>query len=217
MKIALIGASGFVGSHLLTELLNRHHEVTAIVRHPEKITTKNPALKVVEADVLNADEVAKAIAGSDVVLSAYNSGWTNPNIYEDFLKGAAAIQEGAKQAGVKRYIFIGGAGSLRKEDGSQLVDAPDFPSDFKAGALAARDYYETLRNENNLDWTFFSPAIEMHPGIKTGRTGKFRLGNDSPVMDENGRSVLSVEDLAIVIADEIEQPQHIRQRFTAAY
>jgi putative NADH-flavin reductase len=217
MKIALIGASGFVGSLLLTELLKRHHEVTAIVRHPEKITIEDSLLKVVKADALNANEVAEAVKGNDVVLSAFNPGWTNPNIYDDFLKGAKAIQEGTQKAGVEKLLVIGGAGSLYDESGKQLVDSPDFPEAIKPGATAARDYYESLKNESDLNWTFFSPAIEMHRGVATGRTGKYRLGTEKPVFDEAGRSILSGEDLAVVIADELENPKHERQRFTAAY
>lgn len=217
MKIALIGASGFVGSLLLTELLQRHHDITAIVRHPEKITTEDSHLKIVAADALNADEIAEAVKGSDVVLSAYNPGWTNPNIHDDYLKGAPAIQEGTKKAGVERLVVIGGAGSLYDENGKQLVDSPDFPEAIRSAASAVRDYYESLKNESDLNWTFFSPAVEMHRDITTGRTGKYRLGKDHPVFDETGRSILSGEDLAVVIADELENPKHERQRFTAAY
>jgi putative NADH-flavin reductase len=111
---------------------------------------------------------------------------------------------------------IGGAGSLFI-DGKQLVDGENFPAEIKPGATAARDYLNTLKEEKELNWTFFSPAIEMHPGITIGRTGKYRLGLENPVFDEAGKCVLSVQDLAIVIADEVESNQHPRQRFTAAY
>lgn len=216
MKTALIGASGFVGASILNELLTRGHEVTAIVRNADKVVAKDSKLTVKEIDVLNTDELATAIKGVDVVISAYNAGWSNPNLYNDFIEGAKAIQAGVKAAGVTRLIVIGGAGSL-EIDGKQLVDAPDFPADYKAGATAARDYLNTIKEERDLQWSFFSPAIEMHQGITTGRTGKFRLGNDSPVFNEEGRSILSVEDLAVVIVDEVEQNQHAQQRFTAAY
>jgi len=216
MKIALIGASGFVGSHLLTELIARNHEVTAIVRNVDKVTDKSNLLKVAGVDVFNVSALAKVLKGNELVISAYNAGWTNPNIYDDFLKGSAAIQEAVKQSGVTRYLVIGGAGSL-EIDGKQLVDGADFPPQIKPGATAARDYLNTLKKERVLDWTFFSPAIEMHPGITTGRTGKYRLGKDNPVFDTQGKCVLSVEDLAVVIADEAENHQFSRQRFTAAY
>lgn len=216
MKVVLIGATGFVGSHLLHELLSRDYEVTAIARSANKIEAKSEKLKAVSVDISDVKALAAAIKGNDVVLSAYNAGWTNPNIYEDFMKGSQAIQQAVSEAGVKRYIVIGGAGSLLI-DGKQIVDGADFPAEIKPGATAARDYYEMLKKETNLDWTVFSPAIEMHQGIKTGRTGKYRIGTDSPVFDDNGRAILSVEDLAVAVVDELENHKFSRQRFTAAY
>lgn len=215
MKVAVIGATGFVGQNLVNELAERGHEVLAIARNTEKVIQKeNVVAKSV--DVTNEQALAAAVNGYDVVVSAFNPGWTNPNIYNDFIKGAEAIQAGVKASNVNRLIVIGGAGSLFI-DGKQLVDGENFPAEIKPGATAARDYLNTLKEEKELNWTFFSPAIEMHPGITIGRTGKYRLGLESPVFDEAGKCVLSVQDLAIVIADEVESNQHPRQRFTAAY
>ncbi|WP_316802768.1 NAD(P)-dependent oxidoreductase [Pedobacter nototheniae] len=216
MKIALIGASGFVGTAILKELLSRGNEVIAIARDVNKIETENDKLIKKEVDILDTDKLAEAVKGSDAVVSAFNAGWTNPNLYADTVAGAEAIQKGVKASGVKRYIFIGGAGTLQI-DGKQIVDGPDFPEAYKPGATAVRDYFNTLKNEKELDWLFFSPAIEMHQGITTGRTGKYRLGKTSPVFNEEGRSILSVEDLAIVIADELENNAHHQEQFTAAY
>lgn len=216
MKTTLIGASGFVGTAILNELLNRGHEVTAVVRDASKVSLSNPLLTVKSLDVFDTDALAEGLKGTEVVISAYNPGWSNPNIYEDSLKGLNSIQQAVKAAEVPRLIVIGGAGSLYI-DGKQLVDGPDFPAEIKAGATAARDYLNIIKEETELNWTFFSPAIEMHPGITIGRTGKYRLGTDSPVFNEEGRCVLSVEDLAIVIADELESNKHPKQRFTAAY
>lgn len=213
MKIAIIGATGFVGSTILNELANRNHEITAIARNPKDSTNVN----WVKADILNTTELASILKGNDVVISAYNAGWTNPNLYDDFIAGSKSIQEAVKQSGVKRFITIGGAGSLFVAPNLQAVDTPDFPKEYYAGASAARDYLNILKEEKELDWAFFSPAFEMHPGITTGRTGKYRLGLDNPVFDENQRSILSVEDLAVVIADEAETPKHHQVRFTAAY
>jgi len=217
MKTALIGASGFVGIHLLQELLQRGHQVTAIVRNPEKITISNPNLAVKKGDILNEDEVAALVKDHDAVISAYNPGWANPNIYEEFLQGAQSIQNGVKKAGVKRLIVIGGAGSLFIAPGVQLIDTPKFPQEFKAGANGARDYLDIIQKETELDWTFFSPAIEMHHGTAGVRRGTYRTSLDTPVFDENHRSILSVEDVAVAIVDELEHPQFIRKRFTAAY
>ncbi|GGG53693.1 NAD(P)-dependent oxidoreductase [Hymenobacter glacieicola] len=216
MKIALIGATGFVGPKLLHEALNRGHQVTAIVRDPAKLTEQHENLTVVTGDVNQVDELAQQLAGHDVVLSSFNAGWTNPNLYEDFLQGSRNIEAATEKSGVKRLIAIGGAGSLYL-NGQQLVDGPEFPANIKPGATAARDYLRELKQNTTLDWTFFSPAIEMHQGITTGRTGHYRLGTESPVFNEEGRSILSAEDLAIAILDEVENPKHIRQRFTAAY
>lgn len=216
MKVALIGASGFVGKALLNELVSRGNEVIAIARDTDKIESTDEKVTKVAADVLNTEALAAALKGADAVVSAFNPGWSNPNLYQDTVAGAEAIQAGVKSSGVKRFIFIGGAGTLQI-DGNQLVDGPDFPADIKPGATAVRDYFNTLKKETDLDWVFFSPAIEMHPGITIGRTGKYRLGKTSPVFNEEGRSILSVEDLSIVIADELENNAHHQEQFTAAY
>lgn len=216
MKVALIGASGFVGTALLNELVARGHTITAIVRNPEKVKEQQ-GVSVVQADILDITKTADILKGHDAVVSAYNAGWTNPNLYNDFLEGSKAIQTAVKSAGVKRLIVIGGAGSLYMPDGKQLVDSEQFPADIKSGALAARDYLDVLKTDTELDWTFFSPAIEMHPGTSGERKGHYRTSLDHPVFDENNRSVLSVEDLAMAIVDELENPKYIRKRFTAAY
>lgn len=216
MKVALIGASGFVGSAILNELLERGHQVTAIVRNPEKIKqTEN--VSVIRANVLNQSEVEDAVKGHEAVISAYNAGWTNPNLYNEFLRGAQAIQAGVKKSGVKRFIVVGGAGSLFMADGVQLLETPQFPEEFRAGASAARDYLNILKNEKELGWTFLSPAIEMHHGTSGIRKGAYRTGLDNPVFDANNRSIISVEDVAVAIVDELENSKHIRQRFTVAY
>lgn len=213
MKIAIIGATGFVGSAILNELASRNQDITAIARTPKD--TSNATWKSV--DIFNVDALAEILKGHDAVINAYNPGWTNPNIYDDFIAGSKAIQEAVKKSGVKRFITIGGGGSLFVAPGLQAVDTPDFPKEYYAGATAARDYLNILKEEKELDWAFFSPAFEMHQGITTGRTGKYRLGLDNPVFNDEQRSILSVEDLAVVIADEAENAKHHQVRFTAAY
>lgn len=213
MKVALIGATGFVGSHLLEELLSRNYEVTAIARDVNKIPLKNERIHVVSVDITNIDALAEVLQGNDIVVSAYNAGWSNPNLYSDFMKGSEAIQKAVKQSGVSRLIVIGGGGSLFI-DGVQIVDGPDFPEQFKAGATAARDYLNMLKNEAKLNWTFFSPALDMFPGA---RTGVYRLGTESPVFDSAGESKISVQDAAVAIVDEIEKSNYSRRRFTVGY
>ncbi len=215
MKVAIIGATGFVGSKLVNEALNRGLEVTAIARKTENISAEN--INKVAVDVNNVNQLSEALKGHDAVISAFNAGWTNPNLYNDFLAGSKSIQQAVKQAGVQRMIVVGGAGSLYSNEEQQLVDTPDFPADIKPGATAARDYLNMLKEETTLDWAFFSPAIEMHPGVTEGRTGKYRLGKDQPVFEENNISNLSPEDVAVVLLDEVQEPKHHQERFTAAY
>ncbi|MBB6559358.1 putative NADH-flavin reductase [Acidovorax soli] len=212
MKIALIGATGFVGSAVLEELLRRQHQVTALARNPGKIAASE-GLTVVQADAQDAAQVAQAVAGQDAVVNAYNPGWTVPDIHDQFLIGTRAIYAGVKQGGVKRLLVVGGAGSLYVAPGVQLVDTPGFPAEYKAGALAAREALNLVRNESTLDWTFLSPPILLAPGE---RTGQYRLGTDAPLMNGEAPGGISVADLAVAIADELENPRHVQQRFTVA-
>ncbi|QKJ29703.1 NAD(P)-dependent oxidoreductase [Mucilaginibacter mali] len=214
MKIALIGATGFTGTAVLNEAVSRGHQVTAIARNTEKITVKNDLITPVQADVNDVAALTEILKGHDAVASSFNAGWTNPDLYADFIKGSEDIQEATKQAGVKRLIVIGGAGSLYIAPGVQLVDTPQFPAEWKEGATAARDYLNILKKETELNWTFISPAINLHPGE---RTGKFRLGTDNPVFDADQKCEISVEDLAVALVDELEKNQFVRQRFTLGY
>lgn len=216
MKIALIGATGFVGTAVLTEALARGHQVSAIARQPEALKTQKH-LTIIQSDVMDRDKLAEVLKGSDIVISAYNPGWQNSNIYSDYLKGAQSIQEAVKLSGVKRLIVVGGAGSLFIAPNLQLVDSPEFPKEWKEGALAARDYLNIIREEKELEWTYLSPAIEMNQGSPHERRGTYRTELDHPVVDTDNRSFITVEDLAVAIVDEVESAQHIRQRFTIGY
>ncbi len=213
MNIVIIGASGMVGSAVRDEALSRGHKVTAIVRTPEKITVKNPALKVVKGDVLK-DDIGKLVKGYDAVISAYNPGWTNPNIAPETTSAYKAIIDGVKKSGVKRLLVVGGAGSLEVSPGVQLIDTMKVPDLIKGAILALRGVLYDLREEKDLDWTFLSPAASFVPGT---RTGKFRLGKDQVVKDDKGDSKISVQDYAVAMIDELEKPKHSRQRFTLAY
>ena len=213
MKIALVGATGFVGSAIMMEALDRGHEVTAIARNPDKLRP-HAKLHPKKGDVYNVDEVARLVTGHDAVISAFNPGWSNPDIYNQQVKGARSIIKGVKQAGVKRLLFVGGAGSLEVKPGVQSVDLPEFPAEYKQGALATREALNMLRKEPSLEWSFLSPSADMFPGQ---RTGKFRLGTDQLLKDANGESRISVEDYAVAMIDEVEKLTHIRQRFTVGY
>lgn len=219
MHVVLIGATGFVGRHILKELLSRGHEVTAIARHTESTLDSlkvNTLLHFEQADATSAAELAPLLKGKDAVISAFNGGWTNPDLYETYLEGAVSIQQTVEASGIKRLIVIGGAGSLYDDQGRQFVDSPDFPKAFFAGASAARDYLNMIRQNTTLDWTFISPALEMNKTTSGIRKGHYRTSLDTPVLDK-GRSVISIEDLSIAIVDELQQGAFIRKRFTVGY
>ena len=215
-KIAVIGATGFVGTQVVKELANRGYSVNALARNTSKIE-ESENVKAVTADIYNTAELSEILKGNDAVINAFSPGWTNPNIIEDFLKGATSIEKAVEESGVKRFITVGGAGSLYIAENLQLIDTPEFPAEIKPGAEAARQYLELIKKNENLDWTFFSPAIEMHQGTAGVRKGTYRTALENPVFDENGRSVLSVEDVAVALVDELENNQFVKQRFTAAY
>ena len=216
MNIALIGATGFVGSAILPELLNRGHHVTVLARSPSKVTPQDK-LNVVSADALDSAQVARAVKGHDAVISAFNPGWQDPALYDLFMQGALAIRKGVKQAGVKRLLIVGGAASLYVAPGVQLFDTPDFqthvPPFVIPGARAARDELSRLRDETELEWSFISPPVNLFDGP---RLGKYRLGADDVLMDGDRPAGISQRDLAIAVVDEIERPRHIRKRFTVA-
>ena len=205
-----------MGTQVVKELANRGYFVNALARNTSKIE-ESENVKAVTADIYNTAELSEILKGNDAVISTFNSGWTNPNIFDDFLKGAESIEKAVEESGVKRFITVGGAGSLYIAENLQLIDTPEFPAEIKPGAEAARQYLEMIKKNENLDWTFFSPAIEMHQGTAGVRKGTYRTALENPVFDENGRSVLSVEDVAVALVDELENNQFVKQRFTAAY
>lgn len=214
MRIALIGATGQIGQHILNEALSRGHQVTAIVRSPEKLTP-NPLLSPVQGNVYDSAALAAQLKGVDAVISAFNPGWGDSNLPANQIKGTDSVIAATKLAGVKRLLVVGGAGSLKVPGGAMdVVDTPDFPAEWKEAAQAVRETLQHLRAEQELDWTFLSPAALIEPGERTGR---FRLGADELLVDAKGESRISLPDYAVAMIDELESPQHSRQRFTLAY
>lgn len=213
MKITIIGAHGFVGSELIREAVSRGHEVTGISR---TVDTGSKDWNAVSLDVMHTDKLSQQLKDQDAVISAFNPGWSNPHIYEDFMDGSRSILQATREAGVPRLLVVGGAGSLYV-GGKQLVDSDDFPAAFRPGASAARDFLSELRGEKELDWVFLSPPIEFGPQSPEARRGVYRVGLDEPIFDDEGRSTISASDLAVAILDEIETPAHHKQRFTVGY
>lgn len=214
-NIVLIGASGFVGSAILNEALSRNYSVKAVVRTPENVKIENKHLQLMKADVTDVHKLGEIIKGADAVISAYNPGWSNPNIYDDTLKGYRAIIDATKSAGVNRLQVVGGAGSLFVAPGKTVLDSGVIPDAIKPGVESlAKVLFDYLRPEKELDWVFFSPAGTIEPGK---RTGKYRLGKDDLIVDEKGESKISVEDYAKAMLDELDAPKHHRERFTIGY
>jgi hypothetical protein len=203
MKIALVGATGSVGTRLISELTRRGHHVTAIARHPEKLQGQ-ASVSPVSGDVQNENALAVVLAGHDVVIHSVKFLSTNAS------KTIAAT----KAAKVPRLLVVGGAGSLEVSPGLTLVNTPEFPAEYKPETLAGVEFLNVLRGEKELYWTFLSPSYLFAPGE---RTGKFRVGKDELLVAADGQSRISTEDFAIALVDELEQPKHSRQRFTVGY
>jgi uncharacterized protein len=203
MKIAVIGASGNAGSRISAELARRGHSVTAIARNPEKITAQANVTPT-RGDVMDQAGLARLLAGHDAAISSVHFLASDP----------AKLIGAAKESKVGRYLVVGGAGSLEVAPGVRLVTTPGFPVAYKAEAEKGAAFLDLLRAETELNWTFLSPSALFTAGE---RTGKFRLGNDQLLTSADGKSSISFEDFAVALADEIERPAHIRQRFTVGY
>ena len=216
MNLAVIGATGYVGDAVVRELAARGHNITAFARNPAKVLAA-ANVRAVAADV-TAAVFAAQLAGSDAVVSAFNPGWTNPHIARDFRAGYAAILAAAKAAQVPYLLAVGGAGSLYVAPGVQLIDTPAFPQEIIDGANAARELLRDLQARDDLNWSLISPPARLgaEAGFSEERTGKYRLGQDDLLMDGDAPAGISVADLAVAIADDVEQKAHLRQRFTVA-
>lgn len=215
-NVLLIGATGFVGSAILSELVARGHKVTAVARNIDKVL-KNDNVTPVNADVADVDEIAKLAEGKDAIISAYNPGWTNPDIKKLIETNYPKILAAAKKSGVKRMLIVGGAGTLFVKPGLRVVDSGAIPAEIMDGVRPLGDFYlNVLTKENDIDWIFLSPAGAFDE--KGERTGKFRLGKDDLIIDpKTGTSHISVQDYAVAMVDELEKPAHYKERFTLGY
>ncbi|GGG26352.1 3-beta hydroxysteroid dehydrogenase [Rhodococcoides trifolii] len=214
-KIAVFGANGTIGSRIVAEALTRGHEVTAVVRNPANVTTDHHNLTVTEGDVLDSASVAAVSKGQDVLVSAVGGG-DGPGTIATIKPAAETLVEGLRSLGADapRLIAVGGAGSLRTPNGTQVWDAeglPEFVLQIMHAHGDALDYYRTV---SDVKWTNLTPAAEIEPG---DRTGTYRTADDDLIADATGQSRISTEDFAVAAVDEIEQPQHIGRRFTVAY
>lgn len=211
MKIALVGATGKIGSQIAQQALQRKHAVTAITRRTTALPADLAGVQTVVADSFDTAALAAAIRGHDVLASAFGPG---PESASLVAKQAGVLVAAARAAGIKRIVVVGGAGSLFVAPGVQLVDAPGFPDLYKPYAIAHREALEIFRQANDIDWTFFAPAAEIGPGDKLGA---FRVGTDNLISDATGHSKISYADYADAFVSELESAAHPKQVVTAAY
>jgi putative NADH-flavin reductase len=216
VKIVLFGATGNAGARIAQEARRRGHDVVGVVRDPPAVQPPAPGVSLVAGDATDAVTVAALARGADAVVNAISP---RPNARglpaPSLLDAARSLLAGLRQAGVKRLVVVGGAGSLEASPGQALVDSPSFPAEYKAEALGQREALQLLRAEAaDLDWTYLSPAVEMVHGERTGR---YRTTGDRLLADARGKSTISFEDYAVALLDEVERPRHLRQRFGVAY
>ncbi len=202
MKIAVLGASGRAGSEIVRELAARGHQVVAIARKPEAIPS-TPGVTPLAGDASDPVALARLIEGSDAVVSA---------LHHDI--PAETLLTALRTAGVPRLLVTGGASGLEVAPGVRVIDTPSFPDEWRPLARNGLIFLDAIRDETEIDWTFFSPAALLEEGPRLGR---YRLGGDQLIVDDNGESRISFADYAIAMADEVEQRRHPRARFTAAY
>ena len=215
MKIAIVGATGFIGSKLRDEAVSRGHVVTAVTRSPDKLP-RNERIIPAPGDVNDVPLLTRYIRGQEAVIHSYapGRGTGAEESMEKQRAGTLSIIAATKAAGVKRLLAVGGAGSLEIAPGIAHFDTPEFPAAYQGGARATAQIKDLLRAEKDLEWTFLCPSTSITPGE---RTGKFRLAGDQLLIGEDGQSRISVEDYAVAMIDELENPKHTGHRFTVGY
>ena len=209
MHIVLYGATGHAGSRILTELLSRGHQVTAVTRHPDKLAPQ-PNLAVKQGSVDSTAAIAVNIQGADAVVSAYAPPFSDT---DQLVAVTRNFIEAVEDAHVRRFLYVGGAASLEVAPGVTLFESGHLPAEWRCIAKSHSDALNLIK-KSAINWTCFSPAGFFEPGQ---RTGKFRLGKDQLISDAEGNSRISMEDYAIALVDELEKPLHERQRFTIGY
>lgn len=213
MRITVLGATGKVGGRVVTEALSRGHEVTAVVHNSTRFNDLPAAAKVRAGDVDNVEDVAKVSAGQDVVISAIRPA---PGNESDIIPTTRSLMDGLAQTGV-RLLVVGGAATLTVPGtgGKTVIEDSNFlPVSARHIGKASADQLDVCRAETRVDWAYLSPPAQLAPGE---RTGNYRLGTDELLLEPEGNSTISMEDLAVVLLDEAERPKHHRTRFTAGY
>src|ERR1700687_1223403 len=209
MKVALYGATGKSGSRISKELLSRGHQVVAITRDASKLKPEN-GISIKQDNLSNADKTAEVIKGADAVISAYAPPPNNTDALIDVTKLQV---DSVKKAGVNRLLVVGGAGGLEVAPGVSLIQSGHLPEAYLPIANSHVKALKVLEN-SDIDWTYLAPAAFFEPGQ---RTGKFRLGTKELISNSQHESRISMEDYAIALVDELENPSHRKQRFSVGY
>ena len=213
MNIFIIGAAGNVGTRIRREALSRGHQVTGMTRKAAKLSAE-PGLTVVEGDVMDTAHLAASMKDHDALVVSHGSPPDDPKGGPKTILAADSIIDAMREAGLMRVLWVGGAGSLFTADGKRVFDTVELPAWAGAGIWSMAAHLAHLKTITDLEWTFLSPSLLIGPGE---RTGQFRLGKDHLLVDENSQSSISYEDYAVAVLDELENPQHVRQRFTVGY
>ncbi|MEU5028083.1 NAD(P)-dependent oxidoreductase [Streptomyces milbemycinicus] len=211
MRITVFGAAGSVGSRVVAEALSRGHEVTAVVRNPDRLGDPPIGATARVGDAADVEDVVRLSTGQDLVITATRPA---PGSEDELVTATKALLAGVASSGV-RLLVVGGAATLTVPGtgGTLVVDGPDFPAAWRGIALACAEQLEVCRAESEADWAYLSPAALLEPGE---RTGTYRLGTDELLVGADGTSRISMEDLAVALLDEAEHPRHHRTRFTVA-
>jgi len=209
MNVALYGSTGKAGSRILKELVSRGHRVTAIARDPAKLQGID-GISTKKDDLSDVSTTAEAIRGADTVISAYAP---PPDDTEEIVGVTQRLVEAVKRAGNARLLVVGGAGGLNVAPGVTLIDSGYLPDAYKPIAKSHERVLNVLR-ASEIDWTYLAPAAFFEPGE---RTGKFRLGKDELIANDKQESRISMEDYAIALVNELEKPEHRKQRFSVGY
>ncbi|MGH3128741.1 MAG: NAD(P)-dependent oxidoreductase [Gaiellaceae bacterium] len=213
LDLAVIGGGGMIGSRIVTEALDRGHNVTLVVRDPSKVTESHERLTVIRGDVLDGS-IADLVEGRDVVVSAVGTARAEDPDYSLYLNAARSLVDASRRLAdtAPRLIVVGGVGSLVDSSGHAILKrVPEERLPEHLGQKTALDYYVTVAD---VQWTYLSPPGRIGPGE---RTGAYRIGGDELLVDEHGESNISMEDYAVAVLDEAERPRHVGRRFTVGH
>lgn len=207
MKIGVIGATGKAGNLIYKEAADRGHEVTAIVRNASKVEDKNA--NVLEKDVFEL--TGEDMNQFDVVVNAISAPPGQEHVHVEVGKSLISALKNAPET---KLVVVGGAGSLFVDEAKsiKLMDTPEFPKEYLPTASNQGKNLEDLKASEGIQWTFVSPAAFFNPEGK--RTGAYQKGKDNFIVNAKGESYVSYADYAVAVVDEIENPQHVNERFT---